>query len=198
MAESPHLLLESTIMRRILLFIAMLAVATATANARAQSPEFPPPQAEHDWLKKFVGQWELKAQTAESEGQPSMESTGTMSARMLGGFWIINEVEGKVAGQTFQALQTIGYDAEKKQYTGTWVDSMMNHLWQYEGTVDKSGTRLVLTAEGPSFAGVDGVAEYRDSYEFASPDRILTVSEMKTAEGEWMTFMTGEMTRAKQ
>lgn len=94
-----------------------------------------------------------------------------------------------------RGLQTIGYDSAKKKYVGTWVDSMMNHLWIYEGTVDESGTKLTLEAEGPNFMSDGKLARFRDAYEFKTPDHILVSSSMLGEDGKWTTFMTGESKR---
>jgi len=85
--------------------------------------------------------------------------------------------------------------AGRKKYVGTWVDSMTDYLWRYEGEVDKSGKKLTLNAEGPNFMTGEGTTQFRDSYEFNSPDHIIAISEMMGADGEWLTIMTGDMHR---
>ena len=47
-------------------------------------------------------------------------------------------------------LMTLGYDPAKKRFVGTWVGSMMAHLWVYEGSMDAEEKVLTLSAEGPS------------------------------------------------
>ena len=80
---------------------------------------------------------------------------------------------------------------------GTWIDTMMNHMWHYEGSVDESGTKLVLVAEGPDMMVEGKTTKYRDSYEFKSADLAIATSEMMNADGKWVTFMTGEVKRKK-
>ncbi len=124
-----------------------------------------------------------------------MECSGKMKSRMLGDFWVINEMTGDMGGTTFNAIQTVGYDTEKKKYVGTWVDSMMNYMWRYEGNVDASGKKSVLVAEGPNFMAEGKLSKFRDSYEFKTPDTIIATSEMTGDDGKCFTFMTGEITR---
>lgn len=159
-----------------------------------------PPQAveEHGWLKQFVGEWESKAKGPAGPGEPEVECTGSIKSRMLGNLWVVSEIEVDLHGSKMKGLQTIGYDPKTKKYVGTWVDSMMNHLWKYEGSVDATGKILTLEAEGPNFMG-DGtkMAKFRDVYEFKSKDQIAASSQMLGEDGKWVTFMTGTSVRAK-
>jgi Protein of unknown function (DUF1579) len=72
---------------------------------------------------------------------------------------------------------------------------MMNHLWLYEGTVDDSGTKLILEAEGPNFMSDGKLTKFRDAYEFKTPDHIIVSSSMLGEDGKWTAFMTGESKR---
>ena len=177
--------------------LTLIAFTLTIAVAAAQPPSFPAPSEEHEWLEQFAGEWVSASKSVPFGDQPATEHKGTMSSEMLGGFWIVNRHEGDAGGFEFKALQTIGYSASEKKYIGTWVDSMLDQLWRYEGTVDESGKKLVLTAKGPDFFGGGKETEYRDSYEFRSADLIITTSEIKGPDGKWVTFMTGEMKRAE-
>jgi hypothetical protein len=160
-------------------------------------PQFPQPTKEHEWLQQFVGEWESTSQAVMGPGQPAIECKGTASSRMLGPFWVVTESEGDMMGTKIQAVQTIGYDAEKKKYVGSWVDSMINYMWKYEGTIDPSGKKLTLEAEGPNFMTGGKLTKFRDSYEFKSKDHIEAISSMQGADGKWVEFMTGQIRRKK-
>ncbi len=175
-----------------MLLIAISISTLLSSAANAQQPEFPGPEKEHRWLHKFVGEWTTNSKASTGPDQPPMECSGTIESRMIGEFWVVNEMQGTPQGIPMRGLQTIGYDATKKKYVGTWVDSMMNHLWIYEGTVDESGNKLTLEADGPNFMGDGEVAKFRDAYEFKSPDHIIVSSSMLGSDGKWVTFMTGE------
>jgi hypothetical protein len=167
----------------------------ASASLRAQLPSTPDP--EHQLLKKFVGQWEADNRTVPEPGQPEMECKGESTAKMIGDLWVTIELQADMQGTKIHALQTIGYDPEKKKYVGTWVDSMINHLWKYEGTYDKTTNVLVMEAEGPNMMEPGKVASYRDSFEFKSPDHIIGTSSMKDDKGEWVVFMKGDLKKKK-
>jgi hypothetical protein len=183
---------------RAIIFVGWLPWALAASMAAAQeAPEFPQPQAEHEWLKQFVGEWETTAEASMGPGQPPMTCQGTMSSRMLGGFWMISESKIEVTGSPMTGVLTVGYDPQKKKYVGTWIDSMMNHLWRYEGALDETGKKLTLEAEGPNFMQAGKTARFRDAYEFKSADHIVTTASMEDEDGKWITFMTGEARRKK-
>ena len=180
--------------KRLLSCFVSLTMICSAAMAQ-QPPEFPGPEKEHQWLHKFVGEWTTMSKASMGPDQPPMECSGTIESRMVGEFWIINELQSSPAGMPMRGIQTVGYDATKKKYIGTWVDSMMNHLWLYEGTVDESGNKLTLEAEGPNFMAAGKLAKFRDAYEFKSPDLIIVSSSMLGEDGKWITFMTGESRR---
>jgi hypothetical protein len=163
----------------------------------AQDPGFPTPQKEHEWLRQFVGEWDAESEGSMGPGQPTMKSKGTIKSRMLGGFWMISESEADVFGSKIHAIQTIGYDSEKKKYVGTWIDSMLSYLWRYDGTVDSAGKVLTLEAEGPNFMAAGKTTKFRDAYEFKSKDHIVATSSMQQDDGKWVTFMTGNLRRKK-
>lgn len=163
----------------------LLLVATSVA----QQPEFPKPQQQHEWLKQFEGKWTSTSKTMSFDDQPAMECSGKMESQMLGGFWAVNRITGDMGGVAVNAIQTLGYDSKKKTYVGTWVDSMMDHMWHYTGKVDATGKKLVLVAEGPNFMTGGKLTKFRDSYEFQSADIIITTSEIMNEDGSWITFL---------
>jgi hypothetical protein len=130
--------------------------------------------------------------------EPPMECSGTIDSRMIGEFWVVNEMKGNDQNLPMHGLQTIGYDPQKEKFVGTWVDSMMNHLWIYEGQFDDTGKKLTLEAEGPNFMADGKLTKFRDAYEFDTPDHIIITSSMLGEDGKWVSFMTGEAKRSKQ
>jgi hypothetical protein len=174
--------------------LAMLAFASMPAIAQ---PPTAPPLKEHEWLYQFEGDWVSNSEGTVGPDQPPMKCKGTMTSKKLGGFWVVNELTGDMMGTEMKGLQTLGYDPEKKKYVGTWVDNMMGHMWKYEGTVDASGKKLVLEAEGPDMVNPGKTAKYRDSYEFKSKDHVIATSEMQDEKGKWVVFMKGDVTRKK-
>jgi Protein of unknown function (DUF1579) len=156
------------------------------------------PQKEHAWLQKLVGEWTYEVEAVMAPGQPPIRSQGTESVRSLGGLWILGEGQGECPGGGLATtLLTLGYDPSAKRFVGTWVGSMMTHLWVYDGALDTSGTVLTLDAEGPSFAGDGKMAKYQDITEIKSDDHRVLSSRVLGPDGKWTQFMTAHYRRRK-
>ncbi len=174
-----------------------LVLGLVAAVAVAQTPEMPKPKPEHAWLDKFVGSWTTDAKGTMGPDQPPMECKGALTSRKLGEFWILNELKGDMAGAPMTGIQTIGYDDNKKKYVGTWVDTMSDFMWKYEGTVDKTGKILTLEADGPNFVEPNKQTKFQDIYEFKTNDEMIMTSKMLGSDGKWVTFMSGVAKRKK-
>ena len=132
------------------------------------------PQKEHQWLQKLVGEWTYETEAMMGSDQPSEKSVGTESVRSLGVFWVLTEGQGEMPGCGMATtVMTLGYDPQKQRYIGTWIGSMMTHLWLYDGELDASKTVLTLDSEGPSMIGDDKMAKYRDAIAFKSELKVV-------------------------
>jgi hypothetical protein len=156
------------------------------------------PQKEHEWLEKFVGEWTSEAEMKMKPDDSPIRSEGTESVRSLGGLWILAEGRGTMpGGGEARTILTIGYDPQKKRFVGTWVGSMMTHMWVYDGALDPSGKVLVLDTEGPSMAGDGTMGKYQDVIEFKSDDHRILSSQVLGDDGKWQRFMTATYRRKK-
>jgi hypothetical protein len=156
------------------------------------------PQKEHQWLQQLVGEWTSEAECSMGPGQPSTKSYGTERVRMVGGLWMVGEGQGEMpGGGTATMIMTLGYDPQKKRYLGTWIGSMMTHMWHYDGEMDASGRVLTLSAEGPSMAGDGTMAKYQDIIEIKSKDHRTLSSRVLGPDGTWNHFMTAHYRRKK-
>ena len=153
------------------------------------------PQEEHRWLQQFVGDWTYVHEAPAAPGETPMRFTGRERVRPLGDFWTIGEAEGDMpGGGTARMIFTLGYDPAKARFTGTFVASMMTHLWIYEGELDAERRKLTLSAEGPSMTG-EGTAHYHDIFEIVDRETRLLRSEMQGADGAWTEIMRAEYKR---
>ena len=157
------------------------------------------PQKEHRWLQKFVGQWTFEVQATMEQDTPPPKFRGTESVRSLGGLWILAEGQGEICGGGMATTVTmLGYDPRKELYVGTWIGSMMPHLWLYNGTLDADGRVLTLDTEGPCLEAAAGkMARYREVTEFKTDDHRVLTSHMLDDDGKWLSFMTANYRRKK-
>lgn len=155
-------------------------------------------QKEHHWLQKLVGEWTYEAEASMGPGKPPEKSTGSEIVRSLGGVWIL--AEGQVecpGGGPATTVMTLGYDPQKKRFVGTFIGSMMTHLWLYDGALDAAERVLTLDTEGPDFAVEGKMAKYKDTIELKSDDHRVLSSYTLGADGKWFGFMTSHYRRKK-
>lgn len=128
--------------------------------------------------------------------QPAMKSGGVEVVRSLGGLWTIGEGESDMPddGAKWQSVMTLGYDPVSKRFVGTFVASVMTHLWIYNGSLDADEKVLTLDTEGPSFTG-EGMTKYQDIIEFISDDHRTLSSQAIGPDGQWVKFMRAHYRR---
>jgi len=156
----------------------------------------PHPQAQHQWLQRLVGEWTSECECQTGPGQPPQVHRGTDSVRMLGGLWAVCDGTGEMpGGGTGYTIMTLGYDPVRGRFVGTFVGSMMTHLWLYDGQL--TGNVLTLDAEGPSFTDPGKMAKYQDVIEIVSDDHRTLTSQVLGEDGGWTRFMTAHYRRTK-
>jgi hypothetical protein len=169
-----------------------------TTVTQPQSPIDAEPQAEHRWLQKLIGEWTYQAEASAMPDAPPDEWRGLERVRPFGELWVIAEADGATpGGGTAQSIITLGYDPQKQRFVGTWVGSMMTHMWVYSGQLDPGGKALLLESEGPDFEVPGKVSLYRDIIEFVNDDYRLLRAEMQRPDGTWHEFMRTGYRRKK-
>ena len=132
--------------------VAIVAVVF-TATTIAQEMEMPKPAPEMGIFKQDAGEWECKIKAWEGPGTEAKITEGSETNRMLGGFWLITDFKGKMMGMDFQGHGTYGFDAEKKKYVGSWMDSLSPNVMHMEGSYNKESKTLTMVGDAP---GPDG------------------------------------------
>lgn len=154
------------------------------------------PQDAHRWLNKLVGEWRYEFEAPEGGDPPGPESTGTESVRSLGELWVIGEGTGQMPdGSPARSVITLGYDPQRQRFVGTWIGSMMTHMWIYDGGLDAAGRVLTLDSEGPHMTAEGKTARYQDVIEWVSDDHRLLRARMLHDDGEWRQFMVAHYRR---
>ena len=167
---------------------------TAQQEAMGKAGEVHP---EHRWLQKLIGEWTYETEAMMGPDRPLEKSTGTESVRPLGDLWILGEGQGEMPGcGSVTTLVTLGFDPQKQRYVGTWIGSMMNYLWVYDGELDADKKVLTLNSDGPAMTGEGKMAKYKDVIEFRHDDHRVLTSHMLGDDGQWHLFMTANYHRA--
>lgn len=155
------------------------------------------PQKEHEFLQRLVGEWEMVASSAHPGcGPDGSDQSYIETVRSIGGLWIIGEGTGKMPdGDMMTAIITLGFDPAKGQFVGTWIGSMMSHLWVYKGWLEPDGKTLVLEAEGPRMDGGEGMGVYHDTLTLHDDNRRTFTGSMQQPDGSFKEFMSSEFRR---
>jgi hypothetical protein len=141
---------------------------------------------QHAWLRRLEGEWVSEAGVPLEPGKPAETLSGRESVRFVGDLWMVAEGESEMPGGGMgRHMMTLGYDPEAGHFVGTWVGSMMHHLWIYEGRLDAAGRVLTLEATGPDFENPGGELRYRDIIELVDDDHRLLIGQVQGEDGEW-------------
>jgi hypothetical protein len=159
------------------------------------------PQREHEWLRQLIGEWTWEGECNMGPDQPPWKNAGTERFRAVGDLWVIGEGDSKMpdGGKSIN-IMTIGYDPQRNCFVGTFVASVMTHLWVYErGELDAKSNILTLYAKGPNMSpdSAAKMVEYRDVIEVKSNDHRVMTSSMRNADGTWTQIMQAQYHRKK-
>lgn len=154
------------------------------------------PQQEHAFLQRLVGDWEMVSTRGYDGYDPNdPEQRFTETIKSVNGLWIVSEGRGKMPdGSPMTAIITLGFDPAKGNYVGTWIGSMMSHLWIYKGWMEPDGKTLVLEAEGPRMGG-EGTAVYHDILILHDDNSRSFSGSIQQPDGSFKEFMSSEFRR---
>lgn len=161
--------------------------------------EIPTPQNEHHWLHRLIGTWTFAGECSMGPDQPPLKNTGTEVVEPLGELWTMGRMSGEMpGGGVSHSIMTLGYDPAQKRFVGTFIASVMTHLWIYNGALDDTGNTLILDCEGPSFAEEGKMAKYQDIIEFLDDNRRVLRSQYSGPDGQWVPFMKSTYQRVQK
>jgi hypothetical protein len=138
-------------MKRTSFVIGVLLVCAAVLSG--QAPPAPKPGPEHQRLGVFVGNWAFTGEMKPGPMGPGGKMTGTDRIQWLpGNFFLERRFEGKGPMGQMSGLEILGYDAAKKAYSYTIVDSMgamgsgtgtvSGDTWNFTGTMNMGGKSM--------------------------------------------------------
>jgi hypothetical protein len=151
---------------------------------------FARPTSEHKWLEQFIGEWEFSPPPPPGVQAPPEQQAYVQTFRSLRGIWFIGEGEMPEPGGTVgTTITTLGFDPARNRFIGTWIGSMMSHLWVYEGELDAERRILSLYTVGPDMSGDRGLVHYCDAFEMMDPGHYVQRSSVRGEDGTWAEFM---------
>ncbi len=106
------------------------------------------PGAGHKKIEFLAGSWNTKNSMWMDPAQPPEVTKGTSEHKwVLGGRFLEQRFEGNFMNMPFSGMGYTGYDNYKKQYVGTWMDTMGTCLLNMSGHFDGSGKVLSMTGK---------------------------------------------------
>lgn len=136
---------------------------------------------EEAWLRRLAGEWSVESPAPDGEGT----IRGRETVRLLGGWVLLEGTSQMPDASTHASLMTLGFDPARGKVVGSWVGSMMSHLWVYEGGLDAAGTTLTLTTRGPTMDGSGAMVDYEDIIALDGEDTRLLTCRQRLPDGAW-------------
>lgn len=154
---------------------------------------------QHKWLQRLVGEWTYEFDASPGPGKPPVKMRGTETVRSIGNLWVLVEAHAEAgsAGPT-HSLFTLGFDADKGRFVGSFISSTTTLLWIYdEESLDAVARTLTMRSLGPGMAGDGKPANYEDVFELGNDTDRSFRSRVQQADGTWVEFMRGTYRRVR-
>jgi uncharacterized protein YndB with AHSA1/START domain len=166
----------------------------AHVAAPGDCPFAAPPTVDHGWLQRLLGEWRFETECVMPGGEVA-KASGVERVRALGAYWAVGESEGGMpGGGDARWIVTLGYDPAARRFRGTFVGSMMAHMFVYDGALEADGRTLTLDTEGPAMDG-PGMARFQDIVEMIGDDQRTLTSRVQGADGSWTQIMSSRFQR---
>jgi hypothetical protein len=102
----------------------------------------------HEFLKKFVGDWDVQMTFWTAPGKPPVTSKAASKADVrFGGRFLFISFMGEMMGKPFAGQQIVGYDNMKKTYVTLWMDNTSTHIFRTTGM--REGNVITETGKWP-------------------------------------------------
>lgn len=181
------------------LLSAMVALCVTVSASHSTAHEHENAHADaYEVLKKDVGLWETETSIWTAPDAEPLVSRGKEKSYMLGKFWLIYEFEGSMGGQSFSGFGNLGYDAKRKKYVGTWVESTGPNLGLHEGTWDEATKSFTMysVARDPS-AQPEKAHKMISTYQDNDHRTFVLFEQVQGETDKWRKMMEIKYTRKK-
>lgn len=112
------------------------------------------PGEQHKLLTGLAGSWTTKTKEWMDPQEPPVESIGSSDGKvLLGGRFLQQESSGRMHGEPYAGIWTIGYDNLLKRYVSTWIATMGTGIFQMDGTASDDGKTITFTGQHAELGG---------------------------------------------
>jgi hypothetical protein len=99
-------------------------------------------------------------------------------------------------GSVSHSVTTLGYSEESRRFMGSVAGTAVPALFVYDGSLDETGTAILLETTGPAMTPGNITDRYRDVIQVHSPDARDTIMQLLDKTGQWVEFMRTRHRRA--
>jgi hypothetical protein len=134
--------------------------------------EMSTPGAAHEFLDRFVGEWDIEMRMwMMGPDAPPTKTTGTSTFEWtLDRHWVKSSFEGVLMGRPMAGMGVMGYDNFKKKYVAMWVDSASTMMNTAEGLLDRTGDVLTYYGTMDEYLTGEHDKTVKWVYEFTDDD----------------------------
>lgn len=199
MKQNKALILAATFVLLISSSVVAFAQETKTEEQKMMEAylKYAMPDENHEFLKKFVGTWEVESKMWVKPGaEPSVSNLTSEGKMILGGRYLYFVFEGTMMGQPFKGIQIVGYDKFEKKYRTFWIDNSSTPFFLTSGNLDESGKILTETGAWPDFM-TGGTSKVKAVTKILNDDKIVYEMYMIGPDGQEFKSMENTSTRKK-
>jgi hypothetical protein len=181
------------------LFAAAAVLLLAAPLARAQEmPANMQPGPEHEQMARDAGVWDAEMSMYGAPDAEAVTSKGVETNEMFGKIWLLSKFEGDVMGTPFSGRSQMTYDPVKKQYVGTWIDTMAPVMLTMSGTYDVATHTLTMMMEGTdAMTGQPGKWKSVTRYIDEDTKEFQMLAPVEGQDGQWWKMMEIKYKRRK-
>lgn len=144
----------------------------AMAEMMAKAKHFTAPGEHHEWLKKFLGKWDLQVRMYMG-GKMRLADKGTSEFKwMFEGRWMEWEWTGTFMKMPFRSVTLMGYDNFKQSYVTTTISNIDTMMVRSEGDVDPNGNVLITYGQMDEYLTGENDKMVRYIWRFESDDKM--------------------------
>ena len=100
---------------------------------------------EHERLQKLAGEWQVTLRTHSPDGKVQEVRGKLVGQSMLGGRYVVCNLQAKLQGRAVEAVQIVGFDTLRNAYTSSWRDNATTWSVESHGGVGKDADVLTMT-----------------------------------------------------